>query len=87
MLTMQEAVRQRILGLMKEQNLTVSALAEKANLTQSTVNEIVKGRVKNPSMLSVYKLSEALGLEFADFIQHPLFKEISKDEPLKKPSK
>lgn len=32
-------------------------------------------------------LSEALDLEFADFIQHTLFKEIRKDEPLNKPSK
>ncbi|SOC22069.1 helix-turn-helix protein [Ureibacillus xyleni] len=83
MITMQEAIRQRITDLMSEQNLTISQLAEKANVTQSTVNEIVKGRVKNPSVLSIYKLSSALGLELGEFYDHPLFKEIIK-EPTKK---
>lgn len=86
MITMQEALRQRISALMTEQNLTISQLADRADITQSTVNEIIKGRVKNPSVLSIFKISSALGLELGEFYDHPLFKEIIK-EPTKKPSK
>ncbi|MFF5995802.1 helix-turn-helix transcriptional regulator [Lysinibacillus sp. KU-BSD001] len=78
MYSMQEAIRQRIAPLMQERNLTISELARRAGLTQSTVNDIVKGKVKNPSMQAILQIADALGLSIGEFTSHPLFENITR---------
>lgn len=80
--TMQEAIRQRITTLMNEHDYSISELARRANLTQSTVNDIVKGKVKNPSMHAIYKISKAFNITMGEFITHEVFEEIE-DQPMK----
>lgn len=82
MQTMQEAVRQRITALMTEHDYSISELARQANLTQSTVNDIVKGKVKNPSMQAIFQIAKAFNLTIGEFTTHELFKEIE-NQPMK----
>ena len=80
--TMQEAVRQRILPLMAEKNYSISELARRSNLRQSTVNDIVKGKVKNPSMQAMLQIAKAFNLTLGEFTTHEVFLEIE-DQPMK----
>ena len=80
--TMQEAVRQRIIPLMSEQNYSISELARRSNLRQSTVNDIVKGKVKNPSMQAMLQIAKAFNLTLGEFTTHKVFLEIE-DQPMK----
>ena len=56
MITMQEAVRQRLERLMNEQGLTISELARRSALRQRAVQDIAKGKRRNPSMQAVYQI-------------------------------
>lgn len=67
MITMQEAVRQRLEQLMNEQGLTISELARRSALRQSTVQDIAKGKSRNPSMQAVYQIALGLGLTLSEF--------------------
>ena len=80
--TMQKAVRQRILPLMGEKNYSISELARRANLRQSTVNDIVKGKVKNPSMQAMLQIAKAFDMTLGEFTTHEVFLEIE-DQPMK----
>ena len=80
--TMQEAVRQRILPLMGEKNYSISELARRSNLRQSTVNDIVKGKVKNPSMQAMLQIAKAFNLTLGEFTTNEVFLEIE-DQPMK----
>lgn len=80
--TMQEAIRLRITALMNEHNYSISELARRASLTQSTVNDIVKGKVKNPSIQAIFQIAEAFSLSISEFTDHESFKEIEK-QPMK----
>ena len=78
MITMQEAVRQRLEQLMNEQGLTISELARRSALRQSTVQDIAKGRSRNPSMQAVYQIASGLGLTLSEFTDDDLFLHIKK---------
>ena len=80
--TMQEAIRQRIVALMNERNYSISELARRADLTQSTVNDIVKGKVKNPSMQAIFQIAKAFNLTIGEFTSHEVFTEIE-TQPMK----
>lgn len=75
-MTMQEAIRQRMIDLMQENGLTTSELARRAGLTQSTVNGILKGSVKNPTVQSIYLIAGAMGLSLGQFFVSHYFQNI-----------
>ncbi|MBL3731658.1 helix-turn-helix transcriptional regulator [Lysinibacillus sp. HST-98] len=75
-MTMQEAIRQRMIDLMQENGLNTSELARRAGLTQSTVNGILKGSVKNPTVQSIYLIAGAMGLSLDQFFVSRYFQNI-----------
>ena len=78
MITIQEAVRQRLEQLMNEQGLTISELARRSALRQSTVQDIAKGKSRNPSMQVVYQIASGLGLTLSEFTDDDCFGRIEK---------
>ena len=75
-MTMQEAIRQRLIDLMQENGLSVSELARRAGLPQSTLNGISKGNVKNPTVQSIYLLAKAMDLTIDQFFVSRYFENI-----------
>lgn len=71
--TIQTATQKRILELMNSKGWTVSELARQANLSQSTVNYIVKAGVKNPSTQAIYQIALAFDLTLSQFYDSDLF--------------
>ncbi|MGE4485786.1 MAG: helix-turn-helix domain-containing protein [Oscillospiraceae bacterium] len=63
----------RILQLCEERGITVGRLCSSAGATASTVHDIVNGVTKNPRVLTLKKLCDALDITLADFFNTPEF--------------
>ena len=72
-ITVGEAVRQRIIGLCREQNISINALSNRSGVTQSTVNNIVSGRNNSTTVATIQKLCDGLGITIIDFFNSDLF--------------
>ena len=62
-----EAVKERILELCREKNLSVNKLSNMSGVTQSTVNNIVSGRNHSATISTIKKLCEGRGTTFENF--------------------
>lgn len=68
-----EAVRERILELCREHDISVNKLSGMSGVTQSTVNNIVSGRNNSTTISTIKKLCDGLGITIQDFFQSDLF--------------
>lgn len=62
-----EAVASRILELCAQRGITVNKLAARAGVTQSTINNIISGASRNPTILTLYRLCRGLEIELVEF--------------------
>ena len=72
-MTIGEAVRQRIIQLCQERNMTVNKLSGISGVTQSTVNNIVSGRNNSATVSTIKKLCDGLGITIDEFFHSDLF--------------
>ena len=56
--------------LCDEQNISVNKLSHQAQLTQSTIDSILKGKSKNPQMSTIQKLAKGFNLSLDDFLAY-----------------
>lgn len=75
-MTIGEAVRERILELCAERDMTINKLSTISGITQSTVNNIVGGRNNSTTVSTIQKLCDGLGITIIEFFNNDLFKEI-----------
>ena len=68
-----EAVRDRIIELCRERDISVNKLSSMSGVTQSTVNNIVSGRNNSTTVSTVKKLCDGLGITIEEFFQSDLF--------------
>jgi transcriptional regulator with XRE-family HTH domain len=74
-----QAVIKRIEELCMERNLTINALSNISGVTQSTVNDIVKGTTYNAGIATIKKLCDGLGISIRDFFDSDLFTNIEQE--------
>ena len=74
-----EAVKERILELCSERNLTVNKLSTISGVTQSTVNNIVGGRNNSTTVSTLKKLCDGLGITITDFFTSDLFRDLEQE--------
>ena len=72
-LTIGEAVRQRIIQLCQERNISINKLSGISGVTQSTVNNIVSGRNNSTTISTIKKLCDGLGISIDEFFHSELF--------------
>ena len=72
-MTVGEAVRQRIIQLCQERNISVNKLSSISGVTQSTVNNIVSGRNNSATVSTIKKLCDGLGITIDEFFHSDLF--------------
>ena len=72
-MTVGEAVRQRILQLCQERNVSINKLSAISGVTQSTVNNIVSGRNNSATVSTIKKLCDGLGITIDEFFHTELF--------------
>ena len=74
-----QAVIKRIEELCKERNLTINALSNISGVTQSTVNDIVKGTTYNAGIATIKKLCDGLGISIRDFFNSDQFTNLEQE--------
>ncbi len=73
-----EAVKERILELCQQQNLSINKLSSTSGVTQSTVNNIVSGRNRSATVSTIKKLCDGLGITIEEFFSE-LFRNLEQE--------
>lgn len=74
-----EAVRDRIIELCREREISVNKLSSMSGVTQSTVNNIVSGRNNSATITTIKKLCDGLGITIQEFFQSSLFIDLEQE--------
>ena len=74
-----EAVRERILDLCRERDISINRLSSMSGVTQSTVNNIVSGRNRSTTISTIKKLCDGLGITIEEFFHSDLFRELEQE--------
>ncbi len=72
-MTVGEAVRQRIIQLCQERDISINKLSSISGVTQSTVNNIVSGRNNSATVSTIKKLCDGLGITLGAFFSTVAF--------------
>ena len=67
------AVRDRILQLCEERNMSINKLATLSALPPSSVKNILYGKSQNPKLLTIKLLCDGLGITLGEFYSTPEF--------------
>ena len=67
------AVKNRILQLCGERNISVNKLASISALPPSSVKNILYGKSQNPKLLTIKLLCDGLGITLGEFFSTPEF--------------
>lgn len=65
-----ENIKQTIIKLCEEKNISVNKLATKADLTQSTIDSILKGKSINPQITTLEKIASGFDMTLDDFLSY-----------------
>lgn len=72
-MTTTDAVKNRILQLCGERNITINRLAALAALPPSSVKNILYGRSQNPKLTTIKMLCDGLEMTLGEFFSTPEF--------------
>ena len=80
-MTYSDVIIKRLTTLCKERNITVNKLATLSGITQSTVENIISGKTKNPKLKTLHKLAIGLNMSVSELLDFPEMNEtIFEDE-------
>ncbi|WP_312813297.1 helix-turn-helix domain-containing protein [Sedimentibacter sp.] len=79
-MTIKKAISQRILQLCKDNNITINKLSTISGITQSTLNDIVYGKSKNPTIKTIYYICFGLKIDMKDFFDSEFFQDITDND-------
>ena len=74
-----EAVKERIIELCRINNISINKLSNISGVTQSTVNNIVSGRIHSTTISTIKKLCDGLGITIEDFFHSELFRNLEQE--------
>ena len=74
-----EAVKERILELCRERDITINKLSNMSGVTQSTVNNIVSGRNNSTTISTIKKLCDGLGITIEEFFHSEMFRGLEQE--------
>ena len=67
------AVRNRILALCGQRNITINRLATLSALPPSSIKNILYGKSQNPKLLTIKMICDGLGITLGEFFSTPEF--------------
>jgi len=73
------AIRDRILRLCAEHNITINKLATLSALPPSSIKNILYGKSKDPKIRTIKKLCDGLGITLKDFFDTPEFEALEQE--------
>ncbi|WP_314163633.1 helix-turn-helix transcriptional regulator [Lachnoanaerobaculum gingivalis] len=68
-----QAISKRIILLCYEKNITIYELSKRSGVPKTTIKDIISGRSKNPSILSIEKLTIGFSISIGEFWNHEIF--------------
>lgn len=74
-----EAVKERILELCQERNISINKLSNLSGVTQSTVNNIISGRNNSTTISTIKKLCDGLEISVEEFFNSELFRDLEQE--------
>ncbi len=75
-----EAITLKIFKICDEKNISVNKLASLSCLTQSTVQNLISGKSKNPKLLTIIHICEGLEIPLKDFFNDMIFEDIERED-------
>ena len=72
-------IKNRILQLCKERNITMSKLATLSAVSPSSIKSIFYGKSINPIILTIKKLCDGLDITLGEFFSAPEFDELEQE--------
>lgn len=79
-MTYSEAIILRLWQLCRERNITINKLANQSGVTQSTVENIMSGKTKNPKLRTLQKLAIGLDMTVSQLLNFPEMNEALFDD-------
>ena len=79
-LTLNEAIKKRLLYYLEEKKIKLSKLCLNSGLTPSTVFEFMYGNTKVLGLIPIAKLCEGLGITLEEFFSADYFKNLDLPE-------
>ncbi|MDR1630414.1 MAG: helix-turn-helix transcriptional regulator [Oscillospiraceae bacterium] len=73
------AIRNRILQLCNERDITINKLATSAALSPSSVKNILYGKSQNPKILTIKMLCDGLDITLSEFFSTPEFDNLEQE--------
>lgn len=70
-MTYSDAIIKRLTELCAERNITINKLATRSGITQSTVDNLMKGKTRNPKLKTLYKLAVGLDMTVSELLDFP----------------
>jgi len=78
-MTIGNAVKERIIALCRERNITINKLGTISGVTQSTINNIISGRNNSTTISTIKKLCDGLNLSIVAFFDCDLFLQLEQE--------
>ena len=78
-MTIGNAVKERIIELCREKDITINKLGTISGVTQSTINNITSGRNNSTTVSTVKKLCDGLGITIIDFFTCDTFRDLDQE--------
>lgn len=70
-MTYSDVIRLRLNNLCAEKKISINKLATLSGITQSTVDNIMKGKTKNPKLKTLHKLATGLDMTVSELLDFP----------------
>lgn len=70
-MTYSDVVITRIRQLCKERGITINRLATQSGITQSTLDNIMRGNTKNPKLKTLHRLAVGLDMTVSELLDFP----------------
>ena len=79
-MTYSDAIIKRLTQLCKEREITINGLATLSGITQSTVDNLMKGATRNPKLKTLHKLAVGLDMTVSELLDFPEMNETVFDD-------
>lgn len=70
------AIRQRIVNLCIERNITLNQLATAAGISYSTLSSFLNGQSQDPQISTILHICEGLDIQLYEFFKDDLFLDV-----------
>lgn len=75
-----DAVKIRVLKLLKERNMSINKVCTLGNLTTSTLNTMLNNKSEYCSVRTIKKVCQGLNISLFDFFNDDIFKNLEDEE-------